>query len=221
VAAKEGGDRRTSVDPEQDRERGHSQNLPSHGPSGSLAGASSVASDGPESSRDCSSRGIARGVCAKVCQECRQVVGTEEVADNDPRSGKADHVVCAVCRPAAVRRWREDLQLLLECEGCAGISLEIDGVCPICHVGHDGPRCANCGRYAYHREDCPTMQPPPVQDLLDQRQVMPAVVEKSPPADAGHDWALTRAFLVGLGLWPLFVALFMPYALIAAQVGAR
>jgi hypothetical protein len=141
------------------------------------------------------------------------------VAADDPNVGKTSDDICGSCRPAAVRRWREELQLVLECEKCVGISLEIDGVCPVCHVGHDGPRCTGCGRYAYHRDDCPTMQPPKIEDLLDKRQVLPAVEDKRPPADAGPSWAVTRAFLRGLKLWPSYVVLFVPWALLAAQIG--
>lgn len=83
------------------------------------------------------------------------------VEASDPNIGKTSSGVCDSCKPGVVRRHRQLMYLPLDCEGC-GKQLELDGACPACHLGHDGQRCADCGRYAVHRSDCPTRQPGPV-----------------------------------------------------------
>ena len=59
------------------------------------------------------------------------------------------------------------------------------------------------------------------RDRLNERQLVPAVIEARPPADADRDWGYTRAFLTGLNLWPLPIVLLVPTALLALCGGGR
>jgi hypothetical protein len=97
------------------------------------------------------------------CQEtgCRKTYDSLAVPVGDAADGKFSEGVCPACVPAVTRRFRVEMFLALDCEVC-GVQLAIDGVCPSCLLSHDRGRCASCGRFATHREDCPTMVPGPV-----------------------------------------------------------
>ena len=151
-----------------DGREGEEKSFPYHGPSGFPAGGNPVARVGGPESSSASSRGT-RGVMYVRCQEpeCRRVFDEVEVNLADKANGEFSDGICPTCLPRVVRRHREDAGLSLDCESC-GEQVAIDGVCPICHVGHDGPRCVDCGRRAFHRGDCPAMQPPPLERLLQE-----------------------------------------------------
>lgn len=112
-------------------------------------------------------------------------------AADDKAAGSTSHDVCDACRPKVVRATREQLQLVLDCEECL-TQLELDGVCPKCQIGHDGARCSYCGRHKFHRADCETVQPPPVEVLIARD-------------DAGQRFTSDdcTAYLRGLGCEPL------------------
>jgi hypothetical protein len=71
--------------------------------------------------------------------------------------GATSHGMCPSCEPAVVTRTRKELGLVTHCEACSH-PLNLDGVCPTCHVGHDGDPCFECGRFGYHRDACPSMK---------------------------------------------------------------
>lgn len=122
----------------------------------------------------------------KVCSWCGR-----EVAPGDP--GRTTHVTCEACRPAAHRRTREAIGLVLDCRGC-GAGLPIAGRCERCGVSNGGPAR-------------------PEEWLLDD--------EGRPRAQrsAAREHEAT-AFLTSLGLWPLpggvLIVLLVPTALVWA-----
>lgn len=176
------------------REEG-AKSFPYHGLAGApLAGASPVAGVGsPESSEPGAKRETPApsGVMLVRCQECGGAMPSVQVGHGDPAAGKTSHGICDTCGPIVVRRFRQEMGIPVDCGGC-GSSLALDGVCPVCHVGHDGPRCADCGRYAMHRDDCRSMQPPAVADLF--------CADEECRRFASDD---ATAYLRGLGLEPL------------------
>jgi hypothetical protein len=105
------------------------------------------------------------GHIKRLCLLCRKYLEPVPCLRSDPQNGHTSHVYCDGCKPKVTREYRQEMGLALDCEAC-GAQLEIDGVCPSCHVGHDGARCMDCGRVAMHRSDCATIQPPTIEELL-------------------------------------------------------
>jgi len=145
-------------------ERGRSI-IPNHAAAGDLAEGCAPERVGPAESWPCPIPVEQSGRINRRCLLCQSDLAPVPCDANDPQNGSRSDTYCDPCKPIVTRDWRQELGLVLDCEQC-GKQLEIDGVCPACHIGHDGPRCVDCGNHGVHRSDCPKIQPPTVDDLI-------------------------------------------------------